>query len=215
MNQLIKKLLREALNVGSDFTFNIESRDHYKGQDYMVINMFKGEERLAFADFSIYEGKVFIDIVESIVKGQGYGTLIMQHLAEVYSYENLERTSLTPDGVKMRARLDKTYNFNYDKHKENQSNHLTLKHIDNIKNPMIKEFLKDMVLNGYKYTWAKWLKNPDFSEFNNSLSTKYDLDFNDVSDISEWVKGSVTNDNRPDDDVPSPVLKDLGKIFKI
>lgn len=215
MNQLIKKLLREALNVGSDFTFNIESRDHYKGQDYMVINMLKGEERLAFADFSIYEGKVFIDIVESIVKGQGYGTLIMQHLAEVYGYENLERTSLTPDGVKMRARLDKTYNFNYDKHKENQSNHLTLKHIDNIKNPMIKEFLKDMVLNGYKYTWTKWLKNPDFSEFNNSLSTKYDLDFNDVSDISEWVKGSVTNDNRPDDDVPSPVLKDLGKIFKI
>jgi hypothetical protein len=210
---MIRKLLIEALE--DKLTFNIESKDHYKGQDYMVIYLTKGDELLAYADFSKYDNKVYIDNIETKIKGFGYGQMIMKHLAGIYGYENLERSSLTPDGVKMRDKLDKHFNFDYNKHQESKNRHLNLNVIENIKNPIIKSFLMGVIKNGQSKTWSEFKTKPEFLDLNKKIDKELGFDFNEISDIAEWVKGSVTNDNLPEDDIPNWVLKDLSKLFKI
>lgn len=210
---MIHKLILEALK--DKLTFKIESKDAYKGQTYMVIYLTKGDELLAYADFSIFEGKVYIDNIESKVKGFGYGQMIMKHLADIYGYENLERTSLTPDGVKMRDKLDKHFNFDYNKHQESKNKHLNPNVIENIKNPIIKSFLLGVIKNGQNKTWSEFKELPEFLELNKKLDSELGFDFNEISDIAGWVKGSITNDNLPEDEAPSWVLKDLSKLFKI
>ncbi len=198
----------------NNIKFIDNSRDYSDGQHYKDIRLYVDGEEVAYADYSEFEDKVYIDNIEAKIKGKGYGQMIMKHLADIYGYENLERSSLTPDGVKMRQKLDKHFNFDYEKHLESKNKHLKVETIENIKNPLIKNFIFYMSKYGYQETWGKFKNLPEFLEMNKTLE-EYDLDWNDVSDIAEWVKGSKTNDNSPDEGVPHPVLSDLAKLYKI
>lgn len=206
-------IFENIINEGDGLEFIDNHRDHAKGQDYHDITLKLNDEIVAHADYSVYNDVVQIDNIESIMKGKGYGQMIMKFLADKYGYENLERASLTPDGVKMRQKLDK--HFDYAKHIESKNKHLNPNVIENIKNPIIKGFVMDMVKYGYKDTWNKYLTNPKFKDLAKELEANYNIDFNDVATISEWVKGSVTNNNLPEDDVPHIVLKELSILFKI
>ena len=76
----IGRILKRLLEDESGVKFVDNQRDYSHGQEYKDISMFVNGERVAYADYSVFENKVYIDIVESIVKGKGYGQMIMKHL---------------------------------------------------------------------------------------------------------------------------------------
>ena len=160
----LRKLIREI--VESEFNSRDDSWKKYKfvnrhvdfqhGQNDFHVDMFDGDKKVAFADYAEFQGKTYIQFIESLVKGKGYGSMIMDFLADKYGYENLERSSLTPDGTKMRKRLDQKYGFDPEQYANNQSKHFDPKLIDKIKakNPIVAQFLLDMIRYGYDKTWA-------------------------------------------------------------
>src|SRR6478735_1062595 len=169
------------IDTYKNYTYKDLHLDYIDDQHVYRTNMYKDKQLLAYVDYSVYKGKVYINFIESVIKNKGYGSMLMEYLASNYGYENLERTSLTDDGIKMRQKLDKKFNFDYHKHKESLSNHFDKSILDKIKDKDIKNFLKDMIVLGYKETWDKW----------KDYLIKYDLlnkyDFNDISDISFWI----------------------------
>lgn len=81
---------------------------------------------------------------------------------------------------------------------------LVNKHIDiniidkiRIKHPIVADFLTDMISIGYEKTWEKYNKVFNKKRY---LLDKYD--FNDISEISNWIKNSVTNKNFIVDEPP-------------
>jgi hypothetical protein len=104
---LVRKILKENIEL-SNYVFDDMHMDNHHGQhDYKVVMKDKEGNKLAYADYTDYKGEITINFIESIIKGKGYGSMIMDYLANKYGYEKLERTNLTPDGVKMRIKLDK------------------------------------------------------------------------------------------------------------
>jgi hypothetical protein len=216
MNKL-RKLIREIVEgefKSSDdswkkFRFDDQHRDFSHGQNIYHVDMFDGTKKLAYADYVDFKNKIYISFIESIVKGKGYGSMIMDYLADKYGYENLERSSLTPDGAKMRKGLDKKYNFDPEEYAKSQSKHFDPKLIDHIKikHPIVAMFLSDMVKYGYEKTWEKWV---DYLR-DNDLINKYD--FNDISDLSTWFRDSVTNNHDLSDEPDYYANEDLKKLL--
>lgn len=77
-----------------------------------------------------------------------------------------------------------------------------------IKHPIVASFLNDMIKIGYEKTWEKY--NKIFMK-NKSLLNKYD--FNDISEISEWIKDSVTNNNFIQDIPPQYIVDTLNELL--
>ena len=169
--------------------------------------MYVGNKRVAYANYALYKGKIYIQFIGSLVKGKGYGVKLMEHLAKLYGYQNLERNSLTPDGAKMRKKLDAKFNFNYDEFKKSQSPHFEPSIINKIKNPIIANFLRDIIKIGNQKTWSKWLQNSEFMQLKDSV------DFNDIADIGSWIKGSITNDHDLEDNPPEFMYGELEQLF--
>jgi hypothetical protein len=204
--KLSKDNIKDELN---NYVFRDENIGYHNNQyDNRLLMYDKENNLLAKVYYVIYDGEVSISYVESVVKGKGYGKLAMIYLANEYGYENLERTSLTDVGAKMRKDLDKFYDFDYKKHKESKSNHLNPEIINQIRNnhPIVADFMRDMVEYGYEKTWEKWI---DYL-LKNNLINKYD--FNDISEITTWIQGSVTNDNPIDYDPPQFIYDDINKL---
>ncbi len=65
-----------------------------------------------------------------------------------------------------------------------------------LKHPIVGDFIEYMTKNGYEKTWEKFMDKID--------NEKYD--FNDISEISEWIQDSVTNNNHYSDEPPYYVL---------
>ncbi|MFW6246724.1 MAG: hypothetical protein ACOC22_00915 [bacterium] len=203
-----KNNIQDELN---NYVFRDENIGYHNNQyDNRLLMYDKENNLLAKVYYSIYEGEISITFIESVVKGKGYGKIAMIYLANEYGYENLERTSLTDDGAKMRKDLDNFYDFDYRKHKESKSKHLNPEIINQIRinHPVVADFMRDMVGYGYEKTWEKWINYLS----NNNLINKYD--FNDISEITTWIQGSVTNDNPIDYDPPQFIYDDLNKLIQ-
>ncbi len=85
--------------------------------------------------------------------------------------------------------------------------HLDIKVLDTIKDKFIYSFLYDIVKNGYEYSWKKYgeeiKNNPKYNK----------LDFNEIGEISEWIKGSRTNYNFSyEEGVPSRIKRYIKKL---
>lgn len=190
--------------------YNIEDNHigyAYGQHDYELLMFDKNKkELLAFASYSIYNDEVSLNNIESIKKNSGFGKILMAYLAKKYGYENIERKSLTPSGAKMRKDLDDLFKFDYKKHKESKCKHINPKELDKIQNPVIKKFLKDMVVIGYVKTWEKYGEKLRSEDWVN----KYD--FNEISEISEWIKNSVTNKNFMEDEPPQYIIDSLSDL---
>ena len=161
---------------------------------------------LAKVDYVDYNDEITISLIEALEGGKGYGKILMIFLAKKYGYENLERTSLTQSGAKMRQELDKLFGFNYSDHKKSQSKHIDKSELGDINDPIIKGFIFDLVEIGYKPTWDKWINIIT----NNGYYEKYD--FNVIGDVAEWVKDSKTNTNNPNDKPPKWVFELFDQI---
>ena len=193
----------------SEFRFEEESIGWHHGQQDLSLKMYsKDNILLAQVDYVIYQGKISISFIESFIKGRGYGQELMKELSKKYGYENLERGALTEDGVKMRNKLDKFYNFDYNVYLQSKNKHLSEDIISKIKDVGIKEFLKYLINLGYKEAWEILVNTDDFYR----LKKEYDL--NDIAEISEWIKYSKTNDHYIENEPPENVLELLDKLCK-
>lgn len=99
--------------------------------------------------------------------------------------------------------IDKAFN-NLDKSLINYLNqHINETEIDKIKYPIVKSFIQHMIKSGYSKTWDK---------FKNIINKENNFDFNDISDLTCWIRNSKTNDNEITDTVPDYVLKLLKQL---
>ncbi len=196
-NKLFENLL-ESISEFENFKFDDSSVNYHHGQTDMHVDMYAGDTLVAYCDYSIFQNKIYINYIESLIKSKGYGTTLMKYLASKYGYENLERRSLTPDGAKMRSRLDKHFNYDFEEHekKNYKPNILTL---ITKKHPLVGEFLTCMFHNGYEEAWKKYV---------DVLRDNKEFDWNDISEIAFWIEGSKANNN-PIDEVPPYYVKEL------
>lgn len=207
--RLIIKLLREGLETYDGMSFHEDLYNYANNQSYIRCDVVVNDEVVAWADYSEYQNKIYINMIESNVKGKGYGKALMRHIAKLYGYENIERSMMTPDGFKMRKELDTEFNYTH----QEVNHHIEQSKIENIQIPLVKAFLIDMVSIGYSKTWKKYLKYPEFKEANDRLLRDLDLDFNEVSDIAQWVQNASENDNDPNEEVPDVIIQDLNKLM--
>lgn len=151
--------------------------------------------------------KVTTDNTEAINSKKLIGKNL-KHIANIYSVKslNLEKQyyiiileklkEVQNKLTKLFEGLEK-YIYSYN------SEHFNIKDIKKIKNPYILEFLRD-IFNYGKGVWEIWrekLKNID-----------EDIDFNDIYELSTWIKGSPTNNNDVTDAPPDEMkvfLKNL------
>lgn len=202
------RIIFEGIEIFENYVFDEDYYEYNNKQSYVRITMCNlDNELLAKANYVIYENKVYISFIESIVKKQGYGVILMKYLSKIYGYENIIRSGLTNDGVKMRKKLDDFYNFDFEEHQKSLNKHLDKSVLDRIKDERVKNFLLHMVNCGYTQTWDLWRDTEDF----NAIRNIYDL--NDISYISEWIKDSKTNENDPQDYPPGYVLEELKKLY--
>ena len=186
MKKLIEQIVKSRLweEEFRGFEFTDENTGWHSGQSDHVARMFDKEGvLLAFVIYAIFQEKVYIQNIESKIKGKGYGTTLMEWLASKYGYENMERSSLTPDGVKMRSRLDKIFDFDYE---ESQNKHYKPELIDKFRkiNPKLGEFMELVYKNGRSKGWEMWL---------NKYERQVEVggwDLNDIDEIVEYIRGS-------------------------
>jgi len=207
------KLYLESVQFNDNIKFeNLHLDTHHDQHDYKL-NAIIDNKIVGYIEYSIFRGQVFISMIKSLISGKNVGPTMMKWLADKYGYEKIERTQLTPDGMRLRKKMDDYYNFDYEEYKKSKNKHLSHNIIKKIRNkyPLVADFISDMVLLGYKDTWSKWLSKIDsgaFKEFERDV-----LDLNEVSDITEWIKDSATNDNETQEDVPEPIINDLKKLL--
>ena len=97
---------------------------------------------------------------------------------------------------------------------QSQSKHIDKSEIDKIPNDLIKNIILKFISDGHKKTYdyikgkfgEKWYEVLDFLEKDINMS------FDDLYDISEWVKNSKTNDNYVFKDVPDFIISSLEKL---
>ena len=52
-------------------------------------------EIVVYVDYSLYDNKVHIKYIGSVIKNKGYGVILMKDLASLYGYENINYGGLT------------------------------------------------------------------------------------------------------------------------
>lgn len=138
----------------------------------------------------------------------------MTHIADVYLVKQfimndryyyvivLEKLNTNQPFEKWYNELEKIFNNSINKHFDSS----IIKWIEK-KHPEVSQFLNDMIVLGYEKTWEKWsdkLKDSD-------LINQYD--WNDVSEISQWIKDSKDNNNDITDTPPHYVIDLIKKLI--
>jgi hypothetical protein len=73
------------------------------------------------------------------------------------------------------------------------------------KHPMVSAFLMDLINTGYTPAWEKWV---------DKLRTNDTYDWNRISELSEWFKGSKTNDNYITDTPPEDIQALISSLYR-
>lgn len=85
--------------------------------------------------------------------------------------------------------------------------HIPQSKIDEVKNPVVREFIKYMITNGPTKTWNKF-----FSIFKKTgINNEYD--FNDIEEICKWIVGSKTNHNKYEH-TPDYILEEFETLLE-
>ncbi len=101
---------RGATNPKADLKISSDTHGYSHGQtDATLTAHTKDGKAAAYLDYSVFEGKPHIKMVESVQKGIGAGERLVDTLAEEYGYENIGWGMMTPDGFKLREKMDKKY----------------------------------------------------------------------------------------------------------
>lgn len=129
----------------------------------------------------------------------------LNHIANIYSIKTLNLDNkyyiiILEKLKEAQNKLEKlfidleNYFYNYN------SEHFDKSIIDDIKNEEASAFLKDILKYG-KGVWDKWRERMKKSED--------EIDFNDLYDLSTWIKDSPTNNNDITDEPPSYINDEI------
>ena len=180
----------------------------YSNGEYKLI----GDQGFYGAAYDIGNGKVLkitTDRTEAINSNKLIGKKT-EHLAEIYDVKTikqykepyyvivLELLRTSPALNKYYKRLNSVLLSKLNKHYDP----IIIEYIG-WKHPFVSKFLKSIMDNGYEYTWKK---------YGNEIDNYKQYNFNDISDLAEWIKDSPTNyheiDNTPPKQINS-LLKSL------
>ena len=135
----------------SILTQRTEHVGHAYGQDdYMMTAYTKDGQIAATLNYSVFEDKPYIDMVEAQQHGLGAGKSLVQSLANEYGYKNILWGMMTEDGYKLQKKLDGEYNvirevISYDAKK--LSNQFGGKNISSVDTNFYALFTNDKVDN--------------------------------------------------------------------
>lgn len=195
--EILERMLLEIADESrKNITFKETGVNYHNNQLDLRMDMFDGDELVAYAEYAIFEKKLYIQYIESLKRGKNYGFELMKHLADIYGYGNLIRTSLTPDGAKMRQKLDKYFNYDLKSEIKKNSKQLSRTDLKKVKDDVVRQFLEYGYQFGYKKAFGKYIDE--------LRSTGYidKYDFNEIADILEWVEGSFDDNQNYEDDLP-------------
>src|SRR5690606_4621684 len=142
-------------------------------------------------------------------KIMGKGT---KHLAKIFDVKfvrigDMVYYVIVLEKLRTSDTIVKTFNEMNEVIIKNQNNNFKRDIIQYIgkKHPVVAEFLNYMYEFGYDKTWGKYKHfTQDHPQY----------DFNDVSEISEWIFGSVTNDNQHTDEAPEHIIDYVKKLIQ-
>jgi hypothetical protein len=181
----------------------------FHGKDEYTVKLYKkgSDVVLCYALYSVEGNKVTVGAISSVVKGEGYGQILMIYLAKKYGYQNLIRFNLTESGKKMRQRLDLLFNFDYEKSKITNSKHIDKDILDKVseKNPDIGMFLMMLVDFGDSEETIDRIES-DYNQRN------FEIKFSDIFELSTWIVDSKTNDNNPNVNTPNEIIDILNLL---
>lgn len=139
----------------------------------------------------------------------------LQHIADVYLVKQFimngrEYYVVVLEKLDTKSKpFEKWYNELKEIFDKSIDRHIDLSHIKMLhkKHPEVSEFLRDMGVIGYEATWEKWADRLRET----GLIDKYD--WNDISKISQWVRGSKENNNYITDEPPHYVVDLLKSLL--
>jgi hypothetical protein len=193
-----------------------DHRDYFYGQHNYTAKLYlKSDNKLlATVLYSEYKGKIEIGSIQSHVRGEGYGQILMIYLAKKYGYKNLGRKILTDDGVKMRQRLDDLFDYDYKSNRDSNNKHLDKEILDKIseKHPLAGQILLFFVDYGRSQEDISNI----FSQGSQLIegdgkSDIYNID--NLYEISQWIKDSETNKNDITIETPDSIKKMIDKLL--
>lgn len=183
--------------ISEELTFTDSSIDAYGQQVDMILKAYDfiktKKEQVGYVRYTIFRNEIYIQMIEvySEYKRKGYAEKMLKWLINEYSEYEIYPGMTTEEGTPF---IERMYKKGILKKKEPINNHLEL-------NPIYKKlrltsvkaanFLKALVKQGFK-AYDKLKNKSDIDG----------IDTNDLYDISQWIKGSVTNNNFSEDKPP-------------
>ena len=199
--------LKENNNSSIEYNFHENSLSYHHGQHDMSLVMYDPTDttKLAKVDYSIFGNVIHIKYIETFFKGKGYGKILMDKMAKEYGYHNIDWGMVTTNGDILKKSMDAYYGTR-EKYLESLCDHIPIGDIGKVKNPIVRKFMMDVISSGYEKAWKKWI-----STIMNNKSIS-DFDFNDISEICEWIKGSITNGHSFTENVPIQIKEEFAKL---
>lgn len=157
--------------------------------------------------------KITKDKTEAINSSKIIGKT-MKHIANIYNVKQFNKDDKTYyiiilEKLKIDSSLEKLYKDLEEIFDSARNKNLPLSIIDTIekKHKDVAGFLRDLIKMGHKETWDIWRDELE----SKGLYDKYD--FNDIYDLSQWIRGSVTNHNDIDSEPPQYVMDTLNSLL--
>lgn len=178
--------------------------DYSHGQHDFEMGAYMADEKVAYAHYSVYKETLYLKYIETTIKGKGYGRELMEEIIARYGAENIDTGMLTDEGTKMLSKL----NSRIGSSRKKAAGLLSLETIDQIKYPLAKKLLMDVVKNGYDRQDWFFLDKSLYKELSELL------DINMLLDLSEYIEGSATAKVNSPEKVPAHLVDFLGAISK-
>lgn len=89
-----------------------EATGYYKGQlDATLIAIDDKGSPVGYLDYSVYDGRPNIRMVEALIKNQGVGRALVEALAKKYPYGDIDWGYTTPDGTALQRAMDRQFHI--------------------------------------------------------------------------------------------------------
>lgn len=98
------KIINKLRRIASPVEIQEIYQDFSHGQHNMRATATTNDELVGFVDYSVFDGEVSINYIES--KRKGIGSELIRFLAKNYDYENILWGMLTDDGANLKKKMD-------------------------------------------------------------------------------------------------------------
>jgi len=199
LRDLIRSIIRESTDSG--LRFHTDHTASYHGQSNYTLYLMRGDKKVGYLDYSIFQGEVQIDMIRVFENRKGYGRMLVDELSREYGgYQNIKWSGMTPDGAALQKAMDREKGFDRQEHENKHYKKASMVALIKARSIDAARFFEDITALGSQATWKKW--EPYLAE--RGYPTTIDgIDLNDLDDLSAWTRDSVENhhpsDLEPDD----------------